>query len=244
VNPREFVESYIIRSLVCCFSGGRDSLVATHYTLTQLEDLPIERWVVTVDTTVMIPTVLEYVERVAEECGWPLKILRPETTFWELAERWGFPTIKRRWCCYYLKLKPIIKFVRTLKRPRAEVLGLRREESPKRRKLPQIMFKTRSKSWGYCPIIDWTKSEVTSYIKKHNLPDPPHYRLGLSETCLCGVYTTKRELLTIKAQYPQLFNQFIELETRFRSGGSAFYLHGKPLHAKDLAKQKTLKEMI
>lgn len=28
VNPREFVKEYCIRSLVCCFSGGKDSLVA------------------------------------------------------------------------------------------------------------------------------------------------------------------------------------------------------------------------
>jgi len=52
LNPREFVEEYGIRSLVCCFSGGKDSLVMTHYTLSQVQDMEdLDIYVLHVDTT-------------------------------------------------------------------------------------------------------------------------------------------------------------------------------------------------
>ena len=61
VAPREFIKRLGIKSLICCFSGGRDSLVSTHYVLEHQglkhrEDLEIH--VVLVDTTVMIPMVV------------------------------------------------------------------------------------------------------------------------------------------------------------------------------------------
>jgi 3'-phosphoadenosine 5'-phosphosulfate sulfotransferase (PAPS reductase)/FAD synthetase len=46
------------------------------------------------------------------------------------------PTMNRRWCCYHLKLKPIHEFVRDLNPQRAEITGLRRDESFRRMLLP------------------------------------------------------------------------------------------------------------
>jgi len=252
LNPQDFVREYAIRSLVCCFSGGKDSLVSTHYVLTELEDFDIEKYVVFVDTTVMCPITIPYVKDVCAKYGWNLKILRPEPDFWTLAEKRGTPSIKRRWCCYALKLKPIFLFIRKLKPQRAMILGLWRDESPRRAQLPQILYRKKGGgsgpsmwvgAWSYSPIIDWTEKDILNYIKQHNLPFPPHYRLGIKETCLCGAFVHKKELLIIKALFPELFNKFIELEKKFGPNCSAWFDKQK-IYARELAKQKTLNDFL
>jgi phosphoadenosine phosphosulfate reductase len=241
--PKEFVKQYGIQSLVCCFSGGKDSLVSTHYVLSELYDLVIEKYVVFVDTTVMCPVAIDFVKEVSEKYNWNLKILSPKTTFWEYAKKYGMPSMHRRWCCYILKLQPIFDFIRPLKPQRAEITGLRRDESIRRQKmgLRQVKYDRRRNlnAWQFHPILEWSEKDVFAYIKEHDLPMPPHYKLGIKETCQCGVFSHKKQLLILKAQFPEMFSKFIELERNLHQGSAAFYDH-KPIFAKDLAKQKTL----
>jgi len=243
VNPREFVENYCIKSLVCCFSGGKDSLVATHYVLSELEDVEIDKYVVFVDTTVMLPIAEPFVKDVCSRFGWNLKVLRPKVDFFTQAETKGMPHIHRRWCCYGLKLQPIFDFVRELKPQKGEVVGLRKDESFRRSqmKLPQVHYDKRRglNAWFYAPIWDWTEKDILSYIKKHELPMPPWYKLGIKETCMCGAFSSKKQIMILKALYPDLFEKFVELEGKFRRDWACFW-DGGPVYAKDLAKQKTL----
>jgi len=56
LSPREFVEKKGIRSVVCCWSGGRDSTVSTHLALQAIQDCDLDEvHVVYVDTTVTVP---------------------------------------------------------------------------------------------------------------------------------------------------------------------------------------------
>ena len=126
MNIRDWVEEHGIKNVVCCFSGGRDSLVATHYTYKMLRDANIDIYTVFVDTTIMIPDVYDFVKEVSDRYGWNLIILKPDKAFKEYALEKGMPTMRRRWCCYYLKLRPIREFVKTLRPPVVEILGLRR----------------------------------------------------------------------------------------------------------------------
>jgi len=245
MNPRDFVKEYSIRSLVCCFSGGKDSLVATHYTLSQLADInDIDKYVVFVDTTVMIPIAIPFVKDVAKKFNWNLIILRPKKTFWEQAEKKGMPWVKRRWCCYGLKLQPIFDFIRHLPPQRAEVIGIRGDEINRLKSPRQVAYDKRHgiNAWFYLPLFDWSKKDVLNYIKQQNLPMPPHYRLGLKETCMCGTFSSKRQIEILRGQFPELFKKFVELEAKFRTGWACFW-DGKPLYAKELAKQKTLDEI-
>jgi len=240
LEPKEFINFYHIKSLVCCFSGGKDSLVATHYVLKALEKINIEKYVVFVDTTVMIPIVYDFVKNVCKQFGWPLKILIPKESFWNLAGKWGTPTMHSRWCCYHLKLEPIINFVKTLKPQRAEVTGLRKEESPKRARFIQIIYNKKARSWKYAPILNWSGKDIDNYIKKHKLPMPKHYRLGIKETCLCGVFSSKREMQIVRGRFPNFFRKFVDLEDKLKKRKATFYFNNKPCYAKDLIKQKTL----
>jgi len=245
MNPKEFVKEYCIKSLVCCFSGGKDSLVATHYTLSELANVnDIDKYVAFVDTTVMLPIAQPFVEDVCKRFGWNLKILRPQNTFWEQAEKKGIPWIRRRWCCYGLKLQPIFDFVRHLPPQRGEIVGIRGDEKHRLNYGPrQVWYDKRRgvNAWQYLPLFDWTKKDVLRYVKDNDLPMPPQYRLGIKETCMCGAFSSKKQIEILRGQFPELFQKFVELEGKFRSDWACFW-RGKPLYAKDLAKQKTLGE--
>jgi len=246
IDVKTFIKEYGIKSLVCCFSGGKDSLAMTHFVMSEIREFesPIGIHVVFVDTGVMLPVTVKYVEKVCAEQGWPLRILRPKQNFWELAERWGCPSPNRRWCCRALKLDPIRDFVVTLPPQRGECVGIKWCDSRKRSKLRQIQYKRRSRSWGYLPIVDWTDEQVWAYIRRHRLPEPPHYRMGIPETCVCGAFGHKKEWMALRAHFPGLFAKFVDLEKRLRPGRTAFYDKGQRLSTKEILAQKTLEEFM
>jgi len=245
MKPSEFVEHYGIRSIAYCLSGGKDSLVASHYMERELGDLrdQLERHFIIVDTTVMVPGNIEWLRKVvADLFDAELTVLRPQKTFWEFVEEFGAPKMRSRWCCYHLKLEPIMRFMRTLPPQRAEVLGLRRAESRRRAKLPDVILKRKTLTWGYAPILDWSDEQINTYIREHDLPVNPVYRTPVKETCVCGVFISPRGIKALRALYPELFAKFVEAESRFRSGGAMFYRSGRPWKARDLFKQALLDE--
>jgi 3'-phosphoadenosine 5'-phosphosulfate sulfotransferase (PAPS reductase)/FAD synthetase len=44
ISVEQFIHEYAIRSVAYCFSGGKDSLVATHFMMSLQEDHPFQ-WV-------------------------------------------------------------------------------------------------------------------------------------------------------------------------------------------------------
>ena len=115
LNPKDFVKEYSIKSLAACFSGGKDSLVSTHFVMSELEgEDDIDKHVVFVDTGAMLPISEPFVRDVCQQYGWNLTVLNGG--FFEKAKKFGMPRMRHRWCCYECKLKPIIEFVQTLER--------------------------------------------------------------------------------------------------------------------------------
>jgi 3'-phosphoadenosine 5'-phosphosulfate sulfotransferase (PAPS reductase)/FAD synthetase len=200
----------------------------------------IDKWVLFADTGIMLPTTKPFVQDVCQSFGWKLKIV--DGHFFDEAQTKGMPRMRHRWCCHVCKVDPMQSFIRTLKPQRGEVTGLRRDESLRRSKLAQIYYKRRVPSWAYAPIISWNEKQVLKYLRKNGLPMPPHYRLGLHETCMCGVYSSRKQMEILKAQFPDLWAKILALEASFRKKGAAFYFRNKPVYARDIEKQKVLAE--
>jgi len=214
----------------------------THYLHSELSDTNVQLYVVFADTGIMLPCAKSFVMETCEKFGWNLTIV--EGHFFEKAEKNGMPRMKHRWCCWECKIKPISEFTKTLAPQRCEAVGLRRDESFKRSKLQnQIYYLKKGYVWKYAPLLDWTEQDILHYIHKHDLPMPPHYRLGLRETCMCGVYSNKQQMLILKARYPDLWDKIVQLEAKFKKGGAAFYFQNKPVYTKEIAEQKTLSEV-
>jgi len=239
INIAEFIKTYNIHSVACCFSGGKDSLAATHLIMSTLADRQdIDKHVIFANTGIMLPIAQEFVKEVCQTYNWKLTIV--DGHFFKEAQTKGMPRMRHRWCCYTCKIKPMQNFIKTLAPQRAEITGLRRSESQKRALLKQVYYKRKVPSWAYAPIIAWTEKQVLKYIRDNSLPMPPHYRMGLHETCMCGVYSNRKQMEILKAQFPELWQQIIDLEASFRKGGAAFFFNNKPVYAKDINKQKML----
>jgi 3'-phosphoadenosine 5'-phosphosulfate sulfotransferase (PAPS reductase)/FAD synthetase len=198
----------------------------------------IDKWVVFADTGIMLPIARPFVEDTCNTFGWKLKVV--DGNFFDEAQTKGMPRMKHRWCCYVCKIDPMQHFIKTLKPQRAEVTGLRRDESFRRAKLNQVYYKRKVPSWAYAPIITWSEKDVLRYIRANDLPMPPHYRLGLHETCMCGVYSNRKQIEILKAQFPELWQKILDLEVSFRHHGAAFYFNDKPVKASEIDKQKVL----
>jgi 3'-phosphoadenosine 5'-phosphosulfate sulfotransferase (PAPS reductase)/FAD synthetase len=222
IDLPSFVEEKSIEHVLCSFSGGKDSLVATHLTHKLLSNhgVPIE--VLFVDTTVGLPDVKEYVKKVASSCGWKLKILTPEKDFLEIASRWGMPTPKRRWCCRLLKLEPLLKYAVELGKQRILfTTGLRRDESHRRSKMKGFFYRRYNgvEIFYVDPIINWSDGDVEKYIKENNLPLNPLYKLiGFSGECFCGTFSRFEHLIEVARHFPEFIEKFKNLEEAWKRG--------------------------
>jgi len=162
------------------FSGGKNSLVVLHMVLQHKSDV----MVLFNNTTNEMPETLKYVRWLAKEWNLNLYEVRPETNYWKVVEKYGFPH-HNRWykkakCCYYLKEKPAKNFY-----IKNEVdcifTGISGVESRVRK------INTAKRGFLYTvklddkrvlkanPLAVWTDRDVWRYIEENNLPVNPAY---------------------------------------------------------------------
>ena len=172
------------------FSGGKDSQVI--YELAKMAGVKF-RPVMQV-TTLDPPELMKFVRK-----NYPDVIMeRPKINFYKLiVKKSGLPTMKRRYCCQYLKEQAGGNTV--------TILGIRKSESNKRAKRNELeisgkkysntldQFNIDNKDQILCingkdkillsPIINWTNADVWSFIRNHNLQycklyDKGYHRIG------------------------------------------------------------------
>ena len=74
------------------------------------------------------------------------------------------------------------------------VEGIRKEESPKRAKYPQVNHNKNRGSTAYYPIFNWTEGDIWDYIEKYKLPYPSVYDEGLSRLgCIICIYHSGKD---------------------------------------------------
>ena len=100
-------------------SGGKDSLFMLKYILNNLDKYPLDG-VVHFELEIDYPfikDVIKYMESECKRCGIPFVRIRPRRTWEELYEKYGFPTMKNRWCNSKYKLdakQQLIEFMKGL----------------------------------------------------------------------------------------------------------------------------------
>jgi len=218
------------------FSGGKDSLTVLSLVKKACDSLQLELEAIHVDTTIAIPENLEYVKRICRQLGVKLNVARPTMTFFELALRKGFPTFRRRWCCEYLKLRPVQEFLKNKPASRVVFDGTRAEESLRRKSIQFREWKNFLNCYLYHPILDWAAQDVNNYIAKEKLPINPLYSKGFKRAaeCWCGLYKSVEEFRLLRQHYPEMFNKLLNLENSMRNGGSFLFIHGKRIYLRDL----------
>jgi 3'-phosphoadenosine 5'-phosphosulfate sulfotransferase (PAPS reductase)/FAD synthetase len=105
-------------------------------------------------------------------------------------DKWGPPLLfAYRWCLYQLKKKAFEKA------HYFTVVGVRWADSKVRRRLQLVDVVKVSRKVAISPILDWTKNQVSGYIRDHGVQLNPCYKLyGHSGNCMFCPYADKKHI--------------------------------------------------
>lgn len=242
----EFIRGYAKgATVVGLFSGGKDSLIALHLALQACRESFCNVIAVHADTTIEIPDNIKYVIDVCRRLGVELRIAKPDVDYFTLASKWGFPRMRYRWCCKYLKVYPIKKVIDELRESGKNVVivdGIRAEESRVRKTFERVSHHRVWRAPVLHPILYWVKEDILKYIELYLKPIGidinPLYRLGFKRACecWCPVFKSKKDFELLALHYPGLFKKLVELEKQAKSGFAYAYINGKPFRLSELAK--------
>lgn len=199
------------------FSGGHDSLCATHYAMNN--DLATE--VVHVNTGIGIEQTREFVRDTCAAHGWPLNELRPAARYDDIVSEHGFPGPGSHAIIYrLLKERPLAAFARERKprrgHPLIYVTGVRSQESTRRTRHVKEFQPDPKRGWAWhAPIFNWTKADCNAYIDEHGLRRNEVVDvLHMSGECLCGAFARPGERDELRQWYPETWAHIATLEAR------------------------------
>jgi len=195
---------------IALFSGGKDSLVATHYSY---QHFPID-FVAYLDTNSGLPENKEYVIDTCESHGWDLQIRRSPMQLEEFVQRHGFPgPAIHSWAFRYFKERQLGKMA-TEYGQAIYYSGVRQSESSRRNKNVRGKYGT-DQRWDWVrPIHNFTENDCREYIETHDLRTNPLYdTIGRSGDCYCGAFAHRAtELAELQEYYPEHYDWLTKIE--------------------------------
>lgn len=129
-----------------------------------------------------------------------------------------FPSRRAQFCTEFLKSEVIGEQVIAAaleQGPVIQWLGVRRDESPARRRAPMWqVVRTGSRAMRYFrPLIHWTAENVFSYADARGLAPNPLYLEGMGRVgCFPCINANKPELRAINMRYPEAFDRIAQWE--------------------------------
>lgn len=146
------------------------SLPLLHLIATTVPELPV----LFLDTGFHFPETLRFRDRVVEELGLNLHVLKTRMGHERFQEKHG--QLHRRdpdLCCHLNKVKPL---QRAMADRMAWVAGIRRDQTAQRQDTPVLAGPEsvdRYDVYKICPIASWTEAQVQRYRTEHDLPEHP-----------------------------------------------------------------------
>lgn len=192
----EAIDLYRPSHIISLYSGGYDSLVATHV-VSQLR-LTLPLYVYSVDTRLSADGWRDYVCTAADSFGWRHDIydnLKGWNQYVQWVTEYGCPYSLAGHKKAYARLKgraidAMLKDHKTHDRDKVLFIsGIRKHESDEREKLQNpIQARPGKASWVYAnPLFWWTDEQVLAYRLDNDLPDNPFYEtVGGSGDCQCN----------------------------------------------------------
>jgi 3'-phosphoadenosine 5'-phosphosulfate sulfotransferase (PAPS reductase)/FAD synthetase len=228
-------------------SAGKDSMAAMIKTIPLAERAGVldRVWIVHCDLgKAEHPGTRQLAQQHARELGLPLQVIDTETTRGRsLMERFedrlskggGFPGFGTRYCTSEYKTGEVNKLItafiedrfgrgnlkaRMGRRARIlNVLGLRAEESDKRKQPPLRVKKenaTRKVIHEWLPVQGWTEAQVWKAIEQSNLrPHPFYAKGGRRLSCRFCPLAADEDIRLAGRLYPDLAEQYMQLQQRY-----------------------------
>lgn len=217
-------------TIISLYSGGYDSLCATHIAhkwwtdhLPEDKSQAIPFRVVSVDTLLSADGWADYVSNVSRAQGWPHIIWGNPNPNWYAQDclAHGFPYTRSMHSLHYrmLKERAIREVKAHFKHDKHDrimfITGIRRAESAARANTPE--YELRGVEVWANPIVHWTGEQSARYRAEHDLPSNPFYdTVGGSGDCQCnwGNFIT---LDTLQKHSPQLGVKIADLNARVKA---------------------------
>ena len=220
-------------------SGGKDS---TALLLWVLENIEGEIYPVFADTKWEHPLNYEYLNYLQDKLG--IKIYKVTCERFDgmldlIRKKKMFPSYHRRFCTHYLKIKPIIKFLRENDID-VYVLGVRLDESTYRTKKyaninPDKWYEA-SDIFPYCPkslktrirlpLLKWSEGDVISYIKWKGIKINPLYEKYRRVGCYpCLISSRDMESVMREPLGLERVGKLLKLEEELNSEGFHTRIH-------------------
>jgi len=228
------------------FSGGHDSLVATHIAMAT----HIPTAVVHIDTGIGLTETREFFYSTCDRYGWPLRVCRARYgghVYEDIVREYGFCGPAQHMIMYSrLKERALRQLTAESKTARTDavlfVSGCRAAESKRRMgNVEPIKRDGSSSRWFTAVCHDMTDAARDAYIEDHSLPkNPVKAKICMSGECLCGAFASPGELAELTHWFPndpavQLLNQLSREEiAKGRWGYGQFKEHQKCRRVEDL----------
>lgn len=217
------IEEHNPVAVYAMFSGGHDSLTATHVAAQH----PRFTAAVHINTGIGIEKTREFVRETCKREGWPLKEYRAEDcgqVYRDLVLEYGFPGSFHHNKMYNrLKERALDTCIREAKTGFHDrvmlVTGCRTQESVRRMGHVEPIQRKGAKVW-VAAIHDWSKGDCNDYITEQKLPrNEVVDLLHMSGECLCGAYAHPGELKEIEMWFPEVAHEIHKLEREVWDAG-------------------------
>jgi 3'-phosphoadenosine 5'-phosphosulfate sulfotransferase (PAPS reductase)/FAD synthetase len=207
------------------FSGGHDSLVATHLAS---QHKAFRGHVYHIATGIGAQYTREFVQRVCDKFGWQLIILKSPETYEGYIRDYGFPGPGHHGITYNRLKERCVRMIVRGRKPWNNsamlVTGARAQESVRRMgHVAPVQIGRRDKQTGKlveanrvwtAPCHDWSKAEQMLYMDEYGLPvNKLKVALGMSGECFCGCFAQPGELDAIREHAPDVATEIDRLKT-------------------------------
>lgn len=202
------------------FSGGNDSLVATHYSMSR----GYTDEVLYLDTGTGLEENKEYIKEVCENREWPLRVEETPVDYKEKVLEYGFPNPSQHsWYYRYLKERQLGKIATECDEKPHFYTGVRKSESRRRMKNVDSEVKETDRWFWHSPISDFTEEDCDEYIEEYDLSRSEIVKnIHRSGDCFCGAFAHRdEELIDLEAHYPEHYRwiKSVEDEVQDERGG-------------------------
>lgn len=200
---------------ILSLSGGKDSAALAVYMRDRIPDMEY----VFNDTGKELPETYEYLDRIGDFLGRPVKKLNADKSFDHWYQMYGgmIPSNHRRWCTKMLKLKPFEEYVGA--DPVLNYVGIRADENRKG------YISTKPNIKPVYPFIDdgLVYADIVRILHQAGVGMPPYTRWGRTRSgCYFCFYQQKIEWVNLLETYPDLFDKAAEYEKEYLPTGSLF----------------------
>lgn len=221
-NAKKLVEKFSKYNITMLFSGGKDSLVTLDICNNFIDEI---LYIEIPGNTHNLCT--KYVEKISDEYGKPLKIIKHTEDFFNVMFRRGYPSSffnsGSRWCMKIFKANVLKKKTKIV----CSLTGVKASDSNRRASFFQKYVingvrreKDKHREWGVFqlfPIWNFSRQDVFDYIEENSLELNPCYEMfENSGNCLICPFYGIKHLMRLKRYDKETYSRWKSVHEHLR----------------------------